>query len=231
MAGWPPPARRAPALECELHLEAPDFQRLSLAARFDFGFPPRGYGWVFPKRTHLSVGVVNMRPGSVNLNTALDDYLRYLGIRTFLSRDLHGWTIPVKPRPGPMAPGRILLTGDAAGLADPVTAEGITHTILSGQLVAQAIKESFLDASRTAVRYQSLLEENILGELRAGRKLAALLYGFPRFRNWVFTRGGHNLAEFMADVVMGSTSYREALRRPSAYLKAFGFRRLFRSSV
>ena len=122
----------------------------------------------------------------------------------------------------PLARGRILLTGDAAGLVDPVTAEGISNAILSGQLAAQAVLDEARDAGQAARSYQAALEEQILGELRAGRRLAYLLYQCPRLRNWVFRRGGPALAEFMADVVMGQASYRAALRRMGSYLKALG---------
>ena len=222
MAGWPALRHSAPALECEVHLHARDFQSWPGAARFDFNLPTHGYGWVFPKRDHLSIGVVNMRRAGANLNEALEAYTRFLGLPEMQKQERHGWMIPVAPRQGPLARGRILLTGDAAGLVDPVTAEGISNAILSGQLAAQAVLDEARDAGQAARSYQAALEEQILGELRAGRRLAYLLYQCPRLRNWVFRRGGPALAEFMADVVMGQASYRAALRRMGSYLKALG---------
>ena len=51
----------------------------------------------------------------------------------------HGFVIPVRPRTGSLARERMLLVGDAAGLADPVTAEGISLAVRSGGLAADAI--------------------------------------------------------------------------------------------
>src|SRR5262249_48296121 len=117
--------------------------------------------------------------------------------------DRHGYLIPVAPRREKLARGRVLLVGDAAGLVDPITAEGISHALLSGELAARALADEKLDVSRVAERYQSLLNASILRELKAARFLANFLYHYPRLRDWVFRRKGKRLTEFVADVVMG----------------------------
>ena len=109
-----------------------------------------------------------------------------------------------------------------AGLVDPVTAEGISYALQSGQLAAQALAHCRLDLSTTASRYQKLLEENILRDLRAGRLLAKVLYDYPGIRNRAFRRSGQQLTDFMADVVMGERGYMDALKSPSSYWKMFG---------
>jgi geranylgeranyl reductase family protein len=220
LAGWWPPCHLAPALECEVYPEEGDWQRLNAVARFDFGFPTHGYGWVFPKRTHLSIGLLSMRRGSVNLKAALHDYLCFLSLGRVRRMDVRGGLLPVVPRPEPLARGRVLLAGDAAGLVDPVTGEGISHALLSGRLAAQAVLDGALDPAQVARRYQASLEDQLLPELRAGRLLARLLYHHPRIREWVFRRSGQGLVEFMTDLITGQRSYRQALRRPSTCLKA-----------
>jgi geranylgeranyl reductase family protein len=223
LAGWPALPRLCPALEYEVHLRDQDFQWFSQVARFDFGIPGGGYAWVFPKQAHLSVGLLDMGFRKENLRAALDSYLRSLGIAEAQRMDRHGWLIPVRPRQGPLGRGRILLTGDAAGLVDPVTAEGISHALLSGQKAAQAILDAAPEARAVAKTYQASLQKDLLPELRAGRFLANLLYHHPRLRGWIFRRSGQALCEFMTDVVMGRDSYRTALRQPWPYLKALGF--------
>ena len=91
-----------------------------------------------------------------------------------------------------------------------------------GQLAATAIADCRLDISQAGKLYQSLLETEILRELRAGRVLANVLYNYPRFRNWAFRIRGRELSEFMADVVMGERNYASALNKPSSYLKMSG---------
>jgi geranylgeranyl reductase family protein len=221
-AGWPELPALAPALEHELYLPAEDFARFSQTPRFDFNTIEAGYAWVFPKRTHLSVGILCTRRICPDLQTQLADYLQRLGITRIQKTERHGYLIPLAPRPGPLARGRILLVGDAAGLVDPVTAEGITHAIVSGQLAAAALTEGGLDAAKVGHLYQSLLEKNILGELRAGRFLANILYHHPRIRNGVFRLNGQRLCEFVTDVATGESSYRDAVKRPSSYFKLLG---------
>lgn len=221
-AGWPELPALAPALEHELYLADGDFARFNQMPRFDFGVIEAGYAWVFPKRTHLSVGILSTRRVCPDLQTRLAAYLQGLGITRVEKVERHGYLIPLAPRPAPLARGRVLLAGDAAGLADPVTAEGITHAILSGQLAAAALTEGRLDPARVAAIYQSLLQKNILGELRAARLLAHVLYRHPRLRHGAFRLNGQRLCEFVADVIMGQGSFCGAVKRPLSYLKLLG---------
>ena len=222
--GWGSLPRLAPAIEWELHLPADDFARFSRTARFDFGFIEAGYAWVFPKRNHLSAGILTSGRANINLAAKLENYLRVLGIHRVERTEKHGYVIPIEPRREPLARGRVLLTGDAAGLVDPITAEGISYALWSGRLAAEAIVHGLPDAEKVAGNYQALLEQNILGDLRAGRWLARWVYQHPRLRHWAFRRQGRRLTEFAADVVMGERGYRAALRDPRSYLKLLGWR-------
>ncbi len=221
-AGWPDLPALAPALEHEIHLADEDFARFSQMPRFDFNAIDAGYAWVFPKRAHLSVGILSTRRVCPELQTKLAEYLQRLGINRIQKTERHGYLIPLAPRRGTLARGRVLLVGDAAGLVDPVTAEGITHAIMSGQLAAAALTEGRLDTAKVSAIYQSLLEKNILGELRAARLLANILYHRPRIRNGAFRLGGQKLCEFVANVATGQARYSDALKRPSSYFKLLG---------
>jgi len=66
--------------------------------------------------------------------------------------------------------------------------------------------------------YQSLLEKHILGELRAARFLARLLYRYPRIRNGAFRWRGQKLCEFVTQIIMGERGYCEAMKKPANYL-------------
>ena len=222
-AGWPDLPALAPALEHEIYPAADDFARFSQRPRFDFNAIDAGYAWVFPKRDHLSVGILSTHRVCPDLRTKLAEYLHGLGLTRIEKTERHGCLIPLAPRRGPLARGRVLLAGDAAGLVDPITAEGISHAILSGQLAATALTEGRLDAGKVAHIYQSLLDKHILGELRAARFLARALYHHPRIRNGVFRLHGQKLCEFATQVIMGENGYREALKRPESYFKLLGW--------
>jgi geranylgeranyl reductase family protein len=211
-----------PALESEAVFSAEKMAALSHTARFDFGVVPAGYAWVFSKRDHLSLGVLTTQRGAANLPFYYRRYLDVLGLGQPLSEEKHGYIIPCRPRDGMFDVPRILFAGDAAGLADPVTAEGITAGILSGQLAARAIATGDTDAVEVKRIYREKLEEKLLRDLRIARKLARVLYHWPRLRAWLLSRHGQRASELITQIVMGETSYAAAVRRPRNYLKLLG---------
>lgn len=210
-----------PALECEVVAELSEMEPLMHTARFDFGFVPAGYAWVFPKGDHLSIGVLTTRRGAANLPEYYRRYLALLGIRTPLREERHGYIIPCRPRDGMFGAPRVLFVGDAAGLADPVTAEGITAGILSGQLAARAIVAGNFDELSVKRIYRETLQQKLLADLRVARWLACVLYDCPRLRAGLLSRHGQRLSELLTQIVAGETSYTAVVRRPQNYLKLF----------
>jgi geranylgeranyl reductase family protein len=209
LAGWRDGRHLIPALEYEVRVDDATLDRFARMPRFDVGIIPYGYAWVFPKTCHLSVGVLTTRRGPVNLHRQLEGYLRVVGIAP-RSLERHGFVIPVRPRSGPLGRGRVLLVGDAAGLADPVTAEGISPAARSGELAAGAILDGKLDPPRVAAAYHAALRP-MLAELRVARGLARVLYGHPWARRWMFRRVGQRLVEAITDVFMDARAYRESV--------------------
>ncbi|MFQ5526503.1 MAG: NAD(P)/FAD-dependent oxidoreductase [Thermoanaerobaculia bacterium] len=221
-AGWGPSKCAVPAIESELTVDPAIFERFARAARFDLGIVPHGYGWVFPKRDHLSVGCLTTAPGERSLPDLFETYLEAVGLGESLGREDHGYVIPTRPRDRRLARDRVLLVGDAAGLADPVACEGITNAICSGALAARALVERREDPSGAARRYRQLLEREILPELRLARRLAPLLYTYPRLRRFVFRRVGEALCEALTDLFVGTRTYRELLTGMSTYKRLLG---------
>ncbi|HEX5438159.1 MAG TPA: geranylgeranyl reductase family protein [Gemmatimonadaceae bacterium] len=210
LSGWPDGRNLVPALEYELCDDAA-LERFAGAPRFDFGGVAHGYAWVFPKAARLSVGVLSVRRGARDLRVALERYLRQLGIRA-ANAARHGFVIPLRPRGAPYVRGRVMLVGDAAGFADPVTAEGISLAALSGRLAADAIMASMLDPARVANAYHAALDHAILPGLGTGRWLARVLYDHARLRTLMVRAAGQRAADAITDVACGARSYREAVR-------------------
>ncbi len=110
---------------------------------FDFGAARNGYGWVFPKGDHLNVGMgfyAQSEGQTLNRETLLA-YIRARLGPDAAGRATHiiGQYLGVRGWDQPCARGRVLLAGDAAGLVDPLTAEGIYSAVVSGQAAARAI--------------------------------------------------------------------------------------------
>ncbi|MFZ1804370.1 MAG: geranylgeranyl reductase family protein [Nitrospira sp.] len=208
-----------PALEYEVTVPPDQSDRFQNTARFDFDLLPHGYAWAFPKRQHLSIGVLSMAQRGSDLKSSMARYLDLLGCGSVTQIERHGFVIPVRPRRGPFVDKRILLVGDAAGFADPVTGEGISFAIQSGLIAAQSLIEGRFEEASVRSEYTRSLAERILPELRAGRWLARLLYDFPRIRSWAFSRQGQRLCEAVTDVMAGKRTYRDLVFTPRALLK------------
>lgn len=208
-----------PALEYEVTVARDRLDRFRGLARFDFGILPHGYAWAFPKKDHLSIGVLSTVQGGGDLKASIARYLDRLGCGSVTQVEHHGFVIPIRPRTGPFVDKRILLVGDAAGFADPVTGEGISFAIRSSVMAAQCLIDRHLEEEPVKHAYTRSLAETILPELQRGRWLARLLYDFPRTRSWAFSRQGQRLCEAVTDVMAGKRSYRDLVFTPRTLLK------------
>jgi len=208
-----------PALEYEVTVSRDRLDAFHGVARFDFGLPPHGYAWAFPKQRHLSIGVLSMAQQGSDLKQAMARYLDLLGGGSVTQIERHGFVLPIRPRRGPFIDKHILLVGDAAGFADPVTGEGISFAIRSGLLAAQALIDGQFDEESVRSAYTRSLAETILPELQRGRFLARLLYHFPCTRSWTFSQYGQHLSEAVTDVMAGKRQYRDLAFKPRTLLR------------
>jgi len=207
LAGWEETRLLIPALEYEVEVTQEDFERLNKNVRFDFDAVSHGYGWCFPKKNHLSIGLASTKRTNIDLKKLYKEYLLTLGIKEVVSESLHGFQIPVTPRTDSFVKERVFLIGDAAGFADPVTAEGISNAILSGNMVANAIVNSNGSVSKAEENYQNELNETLLPELKTGIRLAKLFYEQHTARKFLMKHYGESMSQSMTKVFMGEMSY------------------------
>jgi flavin-dependent dehydrogenase len=199
-----------PALESEVQVGDRLFERFSGAARFDVDVLPRGYGWVFPKRQHLSVGIASFRRGAVDMHALLDAYCERIGLAPIEHQERHGYVIPLSPRRGGLSSGRVLLAGDAAGLADPITGEGISFAVRSGRIAARVLLETGFASREAEIRYMVEMKD-MLAEIAFGRRLARLLFPPVKLRPLIMRVAGQWVAERLVDVFGGTSTYRSLL--------------------
>ena len=123
-----------------------------------------GYGWIFPKKKHVSVGIgefesaVDKSKPKTNLKEIYEKYIDTLKENNILPRDFKienpkGSTLPVFPLEKTFA-DRVLLCGDAAGFINSITGEGIYYAMTSGEIAANVIDEA-LKANDTSERFLS----------------------------------------------------------------------------
>lgn len=208
MAGWKEDTRKLiPALEYEVEVSEKDFNRLSKNVRFDIDAVPFGYGWSFPKKNHLSLGVLTTKKGKINLKEYYKKYLQTIGITDIIKEDAHGFQIPIAPRTDGFVKQNVFLIGDAAGFAEPITAEGISNAILSGKYVAEAIIESNLTKEIAEKIYIEKLNIKLLPELKSGVMLSKFFYNNNAVRNYILKKYGQRCSDLMVDILNGDKPF------------------------
>src|SRR5437879_4150012 len=86
---------------------------------------PGGYGWIFPKGDHVNVGVGGWGEEGPRLRQHLRVLCEHYGIQLGELTNLRGHRLPMRRPATVLARGRALLVGDAAGVLDPVSGDGI----------------------------------------------------------------------------------------------------------
>jgi len=147
-----------------------------------FGVVPWGYGWIFPKGDHLLLGMGGLtRKGSRFRGAfeALADAYCVAGARSRLK--VRGGLVPAGNFGRSPGHGNVLLLGDAAGLAEPCTGEGIVYAVESALLAAAAIRESRArgEPASAGRLYSTACRRKLLPWLRCVRRARWLLYSKP----------------------------------------------------
>ena len=230
-AGWRHKPLYVPALEWQLFVPDDSLVKFGDAARFDVGTVDPGYGWGFNKGDHLSVGVIGMRHKVGGLKTALARYVESQGITQIRTKIAHGGVVPVARGRAPLVRGRVMLAGDAAGVCDPLVGEGIWGAIQSGELAAKAIINASPNPWQVQEHYESTMGEIVLSELRAARMLARVFYGQPDLRDWLMESFGQELTEALTDVMLGKTTYGDALFSLTHWVRLLGRHLLTKKSA
>ncbi len=153
-------------------------------ARIDWGSLPSGYGWIFPKRGYANIGV----GGPPAVGKMLRPYLarlleteKILKPGAFESLPFRGHQLP-SILPGiRFSQGNVLLAGDAAGLVDPLTGDGLSCALLSAGIVSRTVAELLRREQEDTGIYDRRVLEEIGEELFWSRKMLSLLTAFPHF--------------------------------------------------
>jgi flavin-dependent dehydrogenase len=168
------------ALEGNVAYGPVERDRYARRAVIEFGIVPGGYGWVFPKADHVNVGVGGWLHQGPQLRTHLARLCREQRIPEDALADVRGYRLPLR-RPGsPAANGRTALVGDAAGLVDPVSGDGIYEAFLSAQLAADAALDIVAGRAPDFSRYAGELRRVLALSAAASWRAKLALERFPR---------------------------------------------------
>jgi geranylgeranyl reductase family protein len=150
---------------------------------------PGGYGWVFPKGDHANVGVGAWQSAGPQLRAHLARLCVAHGLDPSELGELRGHRLPLR-RPGTAIAGaRALLVGDAAGLIDPVSGDGMYECFVSSRLAAAAILELLGGRAATLEPYAAAVDAELASLHRASWQLKRALDRWPR-ASWRLARTG-----------------------------------------
>jgi geranylgeranyl reductase family protein len=139
----------------------------------DWGPLPGSYGWVFPKGDLLTVGVIAARGSGSATRDYLAAFLRRLGLAGLEPVHDSGHLTRCRAADSPLRAGRVMVAGDAAGLLEPWTREGISFALRSGALAGAAA------ASGDLASYGSTVESTLAPIMAAGRRLMRIFEAHP----------------------------------------------------
>lgn len=171
---------------------------------------PPGYIWSFPRPGHLAIGICAQADAGITAETLrarTRDWIAATGIADGARLEPYSWPIPsLNARDFEaldVAGDRWALAGDAAGLVDPITREGIFFALASGEWIADALM-----AGDPARRYTSQVRDEAIAELARAARLKAGFFK-PAFTGLMLRALMESAAirAVMADLVAGRQSY------------------------
>jgi geranylgeranyl reductase family protein len=139
-----------------------------------------GYGWIFPKGDHVNVGVGGNGEEGPRLRAELRRMCETYGIDPEAAQDLRGYRLPLRLPGTKLARGRTAVIGDAAGLVDPFSGDGMYEAFFSARLVADAALEVLAGSADNLDAYQAAVERRIAPLTHAGWGAKRAFERFPR---------------------------------------------------
>ncbi len=172
----------------------------------DFRAVPWGYGWLFPKKDSVTVGVGGLQSENPDLRPALDALIpdgAEIG-------KVKGAFLPLGDYRRNPGHGNILFVGDAAGLVDPLTGEGIAYALESGDIAAQVVAQALAagDPTLAAKEYRKRLKpfHRDLQHALKMRQLAYVKVFEAKFRDRL--QNSDRIRHAFFELLNGSLDYR-----------------------
>ena len=138
-----------------------------------------GYGWIFPKGDHVNVGVGGNASEGPRLRELLTKLCAEHGIDPAGLTDLRGHRLPLRRPQSRLARGTAAVIGDAAGLVDPFSGDGLFEAFMSSRLVTEAALDVLAGRAAGLEPYAEAVARRITPLTAAGWGAKAAFERFP----------------------------------------------------
>ena len=192
--------------------------------RIDIQFLPRleGYIWIFPRCGHMSVGICGKGEPASSLRKRLEQFMIERDI-PYKQGSFYSHLLPslhaASWRENRVTGEGWLAVGDAAGLVDPITGEGLYYAIRSADLAVRALLSEVSGLAEKMIQYRRLLRRDFAADLEFGSKLARrvflgkFLWASVPARMVQFTRRSPRFSNIMQDLFAGRQPYLDLRQR------------------
>lgn len=178
--------KRKLAFGLEIEVSPDQIQKEIKIPEIYFGVVRWGYGWVFPKKASITIGIAGLLAENPDISKLFARFIKQIC-----------GGVPHVPRKGHYVPfgsykkipgkANILLVGDAAGLVEPISGEGISFALLSGKFAAESVLEAArLGKPRLALDFYKKRYKVITDTLAQANLLRYLL--FPKTSEYLFAK-------------------------------------------
>jgi len=209
-------------LGLEYELAAQDHHRRAWDGRIhlDWGPIPGSYGWVFPKGATITVGVIARRGTADEARSYLKDFTEQQGLADAEVVHESGHLTRCRTPDSPLGQGPVLVAGDAAGMLEPWTREGISFALRSGRIAGECAAKaagptgmppSMGGSSRIVRDYTARVTAELEPEMAAGRTFLQAFERHPSAMHRLLTRTPLGWREFQR-LSRGQTSVARVLR-------------------
>lgn len=148
-------------------------------ATLEMATVPGGYAWVFPKGDHVNLGVGGWAAEGPNLRVHLDRLCRAHGVDPSELSEVRGHRLPLRRAWDGVARGRAAVVGDAAGLIDPLSGDGMFEAFLSSSLVSEAALDMLAGRADGLEPYGERLRRALAGHAATAWAARAALERIP----------------------------------------------------
>lgn len=140
---------------------------------------PGGYAWVFPKGDHINVGVGGWSEEGPRLREHLRRACLHHDVDPAELSEVRGHRMPLRRAWGGVARGRAAVVGDAAGLIDPLTGDGMFEAFVSSDLASAAALDVLAGRATGMEPYSGRLRRALAGHAATAWTARALLERTP----------------------------------------------------